>query len=189
MCGNVPQTGDTIREPVRVLSIATAVALACVCAGVARAGSPTWTLAWRTTPNRRYVVPLPKPWRLHVKTASKREIDTWLDPTDRSKKFVVTISRCAACVTKDGKADPRAVIPGRASTTGSSPDTATFVAHVPGDHYTEHGLVIVTRDSAGNITGSLVLQLWMPNVLEPGSENREWSYILANFAAKGTKNG
>ena len=29
----------------------------------------------------------------------------------------------------------------------------------------------------------------MPNVLEPGSENQEWSYILANFAAKGTRSG
>lgn len=173
----------------RVLSIPAAVALACVCAGVARAGSPTWTLGWRTAPNRQYVVPLPRPWRLHVKTVSEREIDTWLDPTDRSQKLVVTISRCAACVTKDGKADPRAVIPGRASTTGSSPDTATFVAHVAGDHYTEHGRVIISRDSPGSITGSIVLQLWMPNVLEPGSENREWSYILANFAAQGTRDG
>lgn len=117
------------------------------------------------------------------------EIDTWLNPNDKGQKRVVAASRCAACVTKDGKPDPRAVIPGPASTTGVSPDTATFVAHVPGDRYTEHGLVIVTRDSHGGITGSIVLQLWMPNVLEPGSENREWSYILANFAARRTNSG
>lgn len=118
-----------------------------------------WTLAWKTPPNRRYVVPLPKPWRLNVKVAGRLEIDAWRDPGDKNQKLVVTVSRCAACVTKDGTADPRSVIPSPASTTGSSPGTATFVAHVRGAQYTEHGLVIVTRDRAGVITGSIVLQL------------------------------
>jgi hypothetical protein len=171
---------------VRAFLVTGVVALICASGGTAIAGAVA-PLAWMTPPNRLYVVPLPKAWRLHVEITRAGERDAWVDPTDRGQKLVITVSRCAACVTSGGKPHPRAVVPRYATTTHVASGVAMFVGHVRGDSYTEHGLVVIRRDRAGSIAGSFVLQLWMPNVLAPGSEDREWSYILVNFAAKGTK--
>lgn len=168
------------------ISLAGVFAAGVAAATVARAdhGSAA-PLVWRPSPSGRYIVPLPKSWRLRTTRKQTSEIDSWVDPNDRAARLVVTIRRCARCAsTALGGPNPKALVPKGLRVTSVTDGHAAFTGMTVGNRFTEHGLVIVTRDSRGVISGALVVQLWLGNTLAPGSENREWSYILDNLAAK-----
>lgn len=173
---------------VRSIILAGAFAAAMIGAVIATAASGSGTpLVWRSPASARYVVPLPRTWKLRtVKTASS-EIDRWSDPNDRAARLLVTISDCARCVATHGQPNPKALVPKGLRVTSVGNGHAAFMGSTAGDKYEEHGLVIITRDSRGTISGALVAQIWLSNVLAPGSGNREWSYILYNLAAKRTR--
>lgn len=140
---------------VRSIIITGAFAAAMIGAVMATAASGSGTpLVWRSPASARYVVPLPRTWKLRTVKTTSSEIDRWSDPNDRAARLLVTISDCARCVATHGQPNPKALVPKGLRVTSVGNGHAAFMGSTAGDKYEEHGLVIITRDSRGTISGA-----------------------------------
>lgn len=105
----------------------------------------------------------------------------WWLPGNAIEKAEVVISRCIGCVSKhfDGRTpDPAGMLPsGVAHTYRIDRWEFAYEAFASDDPYPDNGLIIVLRQ-AGKITGSLRIDLWLPqaqHALDLGSSTASMS--------------
>lgn len=79
----------------------------------------------------RYVVPLPRTWKLRTVKTTSSEIDRWSDPNDRAARLLVTISDCARVATH-GQPNPKALVPKGLRVTSVGNGHAAFMGSTAG---------------------------------------------------------
>jgi hypothetical protein len=154
------------------------VVAACALALSACGGASGTALKRVTIPFKAGTIELPGNWRFRdAGSVGDHSTWYWYDPTDAFAKLRVIGSGCVGCVSKhaDGRTpNPRGEMPQYAAIT-AAPNPYTLSYQVFDTPYPDDGMVIVTHSGSG-ITGSLILDLWLPP-----KKSAEAAQILASF--------
>jgi hypothetical protein len=108
---------------------------------------------------------LPAGWRFRdVSYPSDHATHLWWTPGDPLARAVVVLSGCVGCVSQNGKPNPAGAVSDATATHRLSATKLAFEGpyNQAEADYDDNGVVIVLRNTHGNIGGYARIDLWLP---------------------------